>query len=1058
MLSNPYNYTDPAEEEMFVGRHDLLDEMVRELTGNVKRSYALIGGKRIGKTSMLLALERRLRQPKIVNDVAFAVCPVQLDLDNVADLPSENAFFEWVERQVKSALEVKWPLGQEKPAEKGMPPNEVFKNRLKAWSATIKMQSERLLRLVLLFDEFEHLADKTWAMYTYPKLRGLLQSESTPIRIVAAGGPDFLSKVLSAGSDLENVLVQKELYCLDPVSADELIDKTPKRLLEDARQAVLAQSGGHPFLIQYLMYSLWPREIKGTTVQTVNMIAADFPLRSRVFERWCDVIGQPQLRTYAALAAAGRPLNAFEIKSKLGGDLMEITKALRVLAYHGLVVKLSDDSTGPYRIAGQMFRQWFMERQNALPPSPPEPSPNPDSADLRQHLDRGEVTAFIGAGLSVGAGLPNWYDLISDLARRVDYPMPEAKWANGETLIDAAQAYINQRSLYDLVRYLQERLDAVRCRPTAVHRALARLPISLVFTANYDDLLERAYSDAGKQVHVVLEDGDIPLMRRGPDAVNIVKLYGDLDRWKSIVLARQQYEPFFLQRPQMVKLLEVAMGQSTMLYLGWSHSDPHFNLVLGEQMARFGGLMRPGYAAMFDVTDVQRRELARKQVRLVSLPTGVDRTAQLAQWLESLAPAVDSVPLRAATSQVDAPAFVPESPRVEAAAEQKPKARTPRRKAPPPERRESQVLSDSADLELRVELLDAQRTLKYTLHGGGYHYMDLGRVTLTAQPAEIIQAQLLRLSDLAHKSADRRTPEESRAATDLLEDIGSNLYEELFPPELKQEYPAIRERHAGKNLLITSDDPWIPWEIIRPTEYRTGHSVYDDPPLCETFCLARWAKGRMAPSQIAVDSIAVVQPPADLRSTAQQEIDYFAGLAAEGVEVVQPLGTVPEVEASFRAGRVRLYHFACHGNFDLTDPNESKLRLADGFLRVSQITGAKRGGLLQAQPFVFLNACHTGEAGFGLTRLGGWAPRFIESGACAFIGSLWKINSELAARFAVEFYDRLFGRNHGPAMALGQAFHGARLAIKAIDPGNPTWLAYVLYGNPNAQVVLGAPV
>lgn len=286
--------------------------------------------------------------------------------------------------------------------------------------------------------------------------------------------------------------------------------------------------------------------------------------------------------------------------------------------------------------------------------------------DLSRDLRSGGVTAFVGAGLSVGAGLPNWHDQISELARCIEHPMPEAEWASGETLIDAAQAYINQRSLYEVVCYLKERLDTGRCRLTA-HRALARLPISLVFTANYDDLLERAYREAGKRVHVVVEDSDTPSMRHGPDAVNIVKLYGDLGRWKSIVLAREQYERFFLGRPHMVKLLEVAMGQSTMLYLGWSHGDPHFNLVFGEQMARFGGLMRPGYAAMFDVTDAQRRELARKQVRLVALPAGADRTTQLAQWLESLAPAVDSAPLKVPEAEVDAPAVASESSQIEVA-------------------------------------------------------------------------------------------------------------------------------------------------------------------------------------------------------------------------------------------------------------------------------------------------------------------------------------------------------------------------------------------------------
>jgi hypothetical protein len=280
--------------------------------------------------------------------------------------------------------------------------------------------------------------------------------------------------------------------------------------------------------------------------------------------------------------------------------------------------------------------------------------------DLQRDLTTGNVCAFVGAGLSAGAGLPGWYDLIAELSARIGYDLPPPKYATGDALIDAAQAYVNRQGLYALISHLKDRFDTTGVQPTTAHRALARLPISLVFTANFDDLLERAFRDAGKRVEVVMKDSSIPFMRRGPDTVNIVKLYGDLDQPDTIVLARQQYESYFLQRPQMVKLLETELARSDTLYLGWSGSDPYFKLVFGELLSRFGGMMRPGYAVMFDVTDAQRDELARKQIRLVDLPPG-DRTAALAAWLESLAgaalkpnPQVPSGASLAQTGQVSA--------------------------------------------------------------------------------------------------------------------------------------------------------------------------------------------------------------------------------------------------------------------------------------------------------------------------------------------------------------------------------------------------------------------
>ena len=259
-------------------------------------------------------------------------------------------------------------------------------------------------------------------------------------------------------------------------------------------------------------------------------------------------------------------------------------------------------------------------------------SPDPYRG-LRTSLAAGNLAAFVGAGMSLGAGLPGWYGLIKELCSRVGYDLPPARWAASDTLIDAAQYYVNREGLHSLIAFLKDRLDTTGKGPTAAHQALARLPITTVFTANYDDLLERAYRDAGKRVQLIVGDMGLPFLRRDAGYVNLVKLYGDLNQPETIVLTRGQYESFFLQRPQMIKLLETEVARSDFLYLGWSHSDPHFNLVFGEMLSRFQQFLHTGYAVMFDIPDIQRLDLERKRIQIVSLPSAGDRTAELAGWL-----------------------------------------------------------------------------------------------------------------------------------------------------------------------------------------------------------------------------------------------------------------------------------------------------------------------------------------------------------------------------------------------------------------------------------------
>jgi hypothetical protein len=75
----------------------------------------------------------------------------------------------------------------------------------------------------------------------------------------------------------------------------------------------------------------------------------------------------------------------------------------------------------------------------------------------------------------------------------------------------------------------------------------------------------------------------------------------------------------------------------------------------------------------------------------------------------------------------------------------------------------------------------------------------------------------------------------------------------------------------------------------------------------------------------------------------------------------------------------------------------------------------------------------------------------VDLGVSVFVGTLWEVNDLLAAEFAIAFYDRLFAGD-----TLGQDFYAARLHVRDRQPANPTWLAYVLYGDPNSVIAWGA--
>ncbi|HIQ06694.1 MAG TPA: CHAT domain-containing protein [Anaerolineae bacterium] len=365
---------------------------------------------------------------------------------------------------------------------------------------------------------------------------------------------------------------------------------------------------------------------------------------------------------------------------------------------------------------------------------------------------------------------------------------------------------------------------------------------------------------------------------------------------------------------------------------------------------------------------------------------------------------------------------------------------------------------DPPDLELRVTLAGDDHTLRFMLHShlGDYHFQDMGEVRLDNDPRRFLKNRLNRLNEMARVSWEGMAPLEREEMQKELARMGAGLFRELFPEALQEALWEIYENETVQSLLITSDEPWIPWEMVKPFDARTRREA---PYLCERFQVSRWLAGNGLPNIMRVHQSAIVVPGGNL-TWVEREKAYFKHVAERTwlIQVREPvLQTRREVIGTLAAGDTQLFHFASHGDFDYNDPDNSPLVLQDGVLRPADIEYDVEAGVQASRPLIFLNACHTAEMGRALVGLGGWAESFLRAGASAFVGTLWEVYDQLAAEFAIKFYDFLWGLDEEERgqHSLGEAFHKARLYIRDKAPGNPTWLAYVLYGDPEGGAVLG---
>ena len=137
------------------------------------------------------------------------------------------------------------------------------------------------------------------------------------------------------------------------------------------------------------------------------------------------------------------------------------------------------------------------------------------------------------------------------------------------------------------------------------------------------------------------------------------------------------------------------------------------------------------------------------------------------------------------------------------------------------------------------------------------------------------------LSMKARKSAKERETGETELFQQDIAKIGWDLYDQLFPQQLKEEWPKILAKGTpgSLSLLLISDEPWIPWEIVNTPDKDGAFHV--DGFLCQQFRMTRWLAGPGLPDQLTLDTIQLIAPEKTDLESVKREKKFFATLSAE---------------------------------------------------------------------------------------------------------------------------------------------------------------------------------
>ena len=304
------------------------------------------------------------------------------------------------------------------------------------------------------------------------------------------------------------------------------------------------------------------------------------------------------------------------------------------------------------------------------------------------------------------------------------------------------------------------------------------------------------------------------------------------------------------------------------------------------------------------------------------------------------------------------------------------------------------------------------------------------------------------------------TQGEVNAFREALRAIGAKLFTQLFTLEFQQILWDHRNEIDG--VLVLSTEPFIPWELVHLKVPGSALVLGGEGQFLGEKGLVRWLHRarQWAPASLRIrpGKVRYIVPtyPGSLA---------LAGAAAEGVLLATEYGaTVVSADPNAvtqllnTPGSFDLLHFAGHGSASIDNISAAAIYLTgrinpdpphdyiwEPFTATSVEEFADLIGSDGSQPIVVLNACQAGRTGYQLSSMGGFAQAFLERGAGVFVSSLWSVGDQPAGVFAEQFYARLRAGD-----TLTAAVRSARSA--AFAAGDATWLAYAVYGLPDATV------
>lgn len=194
---------------------------------------------------------------------------------------------------------------------------------------------------------------------------------------------------------------------------------------------------------------------------------------------------------------------------------------------------------------------------------------------LIEAIERRNVILFIGAGVSANMGIPALPELVRRLAD--DLGVEAESFQESGDFRSLAEYYALEKDDLSALRRWMDPADERDTRHSPIHQRIVKLDVPLIYTTNYDRLLETAFEQAGAEFHRIANVSDIAGARDG--VTQLVKLHGDIRDGPIVLTESNFFDRLSFESPLDLKLRADVLGR-TILFIGYSLSDINIRYLL----------------------------------------------------------------------------------------------------------------------------------------------------------------------------------------------------------------------------------------------------------------------------------------------------------------------------------------------------------------------------------------------------------------------------------------------------------------------------------------------